>query len=606
VGSPTPPEESAPQQPDSETERLARLAREAIARGDFAGARALLDDLLTVPRVAEARALLAAGRDAEALAVAAQALSVAPGEPRVLLVHAEANLRVGVANGATARVEEARQSFLRAGTGAESWLGACRAARELKQAAEALEYARLARALLPTARPLGGELPERTIALACVDALDLAEASATATAELRAETATALAACLALQPQEDWAWKRLARAEEARGDSAAAQAALERAFERLPADEELPRELARVARARAGSAEVIAAFERARKQAAGNVATWWIPALERLDQPAGSPEERIAALRIAEGEFAAVRALDARLRGDCLRNEAACRAGIGWARLEQGDLTGSAESFRSMEKLERGAMASARPPGVRSGVEGLGALAQEHERRGALADAAYLMLELHRYLPDEVHWALESGRLHRTVAERSHAEAEELALAADGRIREPRRLLALRERSGIDATLPIGPRLQTEFRIRAEELRKRARKQFELAYRSLLDASRLAPTHVRAMADAALIAIEYLRVDFEVARGLLNAAIQLGERQLAAEDLDENARNRLRQAWGDAHEYMGIYYLEREVARDPRRALDYFERALSIGPGARPSVRELYVPRCKLALSTRD
>lgn len=600
------PEGPTERTPEAETERLARLAREAIERGDFVAARNLLDDLLTVPRVAEARALLAQGRDVEALAVAAQALSVAPGEPRVLLVHAEANLRVGSANGARERIDEARQSFLRSGTDAESWLGACRAARALAQPMEALEYARLARAALRSARPLGGELPERTLALAFSDALAQAESSGSASEELRAETAAALTACVALVPHEAWTWRRLALVEEARGDLAATQATLERAFEQLPTDEELPRELARVARERAGSAEVIAAFERARSRAAANVAVWWIPALERLEHLSEAPEERRAALRTAEGEFAAARAIDAGLRAACLRNEAACRAGIGWAHLEEGDLTAAAESFRSMEKLERGAMASAHAPTVRSGVAGLAAVAAELERRGALADAASVLLELHRYEPDVVSWALESGRLFRAVAERSHAEAEELALAADGRIREPRRLLALRERLRIDATIPIGPRLQTEFRIRAEDLRKRARKQFENAYRCLLDASRLAPTDIRAMADAALIAIEYLRVDFEVARGLLHAAIQLGERQLAAADLDEGARNRLRQAWGDAHEYMGIYYLEREVARDPRRALDYFERALSIGPGARPSVRELYVPRCKLALSTRD
>ena len=600
----TPASEPTPAR--TESQRFARLASEAIERGDFAGARALLDDLLTVPRVAEARDLLAKGRNEEALAVAAQALSVAPGEPRVLLVHAEANLRVGIAHGIRERIDEARLSFLRAGTDAESWLGGCRAAHELRQTSEALEYARLARTALAQARPLVAEPPERTLALAFASALDVAEASASATNDLREETAAALAACVTALPSEDWAWKRLARVEEARGKLAAAQSALERAFERNPLNADLPQELARVARLRGSGSEVVAAFERARAHAAARVAVWWVPALERLEDTGLAPAERCAALRIAEGEFAMVRTLDASLRADCLRNEAACRAGIGWARLEQGDLPGAAESFRSMEKLERGAMSIGRPPLLRSGVAGLAALSAEYERRGSLADAAQLAYELHRYEPDEATWALEAGRLYRAVAERSHAEAEELAIAAEGRIREPRRLLALRERTGIDATIPIGPRLQTEFRIRAEEQRKRAGKQFENAYRSLLDASRLAPTHVRAMADAALIAIEYLHIDFEVARGLLNAAIQVGERQLADPGLDETTRTQLLQAWGDAHEYMGVYYLERDVVRDPRRALGYFERALAIGPGARPAVRDVYVPRCRLALSPRD
>jgi tetratricopeptide (TPR) repeat protein len=557
-----------------------------------------------VPRIAEARALLGAQRNEEALAVSTAALAVAPGEPRVLLVHAEANLRVGERSGSRERIEEALRSFLRAGSGAETWLGACRAARGLGKTAEALEYARQARATLGSGVPASTEEPTYTIARALWDAYSSSAASGSADAALRDEAASALASCAGALPRELWAWQRLADVEEARGDLAAAQQALERALESAPLDREVPPALARVARAHGASGELIAAFERARPHAAGNVDIWWIPALERLGSTSLAPRERIAELRTAEREFAAARTIDPSLRTRSLRMEAACRAGVGWAELARGDLAAACDSFRSMEKLERGAMAYSHSPQLESGVLGLAAVAVECERRGEGAKAATLALELHRYEPDAVRWALESGRLHRTLAERTHADAEEFQLAADERIREPRRLLALRERAAISATIPIGPRLATEFRIRAEELRKSARKQFETAYRSLLDASRLEPSNVRAMADAALLAIEYLRTDDDIARGLLGVAIALGERQLAASDLDEAERVRLTQAWGDAHEYMGLFYLERKS--DPRTALGYFESSLRIGPSARPSVQDVYLPRCKAALQRRN
>lgn len=606
ANAPAPAVESAETvpEPEDEARRLARLAREAIDRGDFVGARALLDDLLTVPRIAEARALLGAQRDEEALAVSTAALAVAPGEPRVLLVHAEANLRVGERSGARERVEEALRSFLRAGSGAESWLGACRAARGLGKTAEALEFARQARASLSSGVTATSEEPAYTIARALWDAYAASAGAGGVDSALRDETASALANCAGALPREIWAWQRLADVEESRGDLAAAQQALERALERSPLDREVPLALARVARAHGAGAELIAAFERARPHAAGNVEVWWLPALERLESTALAPDARIAQLRTAEREFAAARGLDPSLRTRALRLEAACRAGVGWAELARGNVAAAVESFRSMEKLERGAMAYAHGPELDSGVLGIAAASAEYERRGEGAAAAALALELHRYEPDAVRWALESGRLYRAVAERTHADAEEFQLAADERIREPRRVLALRERAGISTTIPIGPRLTTEFRIRAEVLQKSARKQFETAYRCLLDANRLAPNNVRAMADAALLAVEYLRTDDDIARGLLNVAIALGERQLAATDLDEAERTRLTQAWGDAHEYMGLFYLERKS--DPRAALGYFESSLRIGPTARPSVQDVYLPRCKAALQRRN
>ncbi|MCY3003645.1 MAG: hypothetical protein NTV21_17755 [Planctomycetota bacterium] len=560
----------APQAPqDPETARLRDLAKAAIDRGDWVGALALIHDILTEPRIAQARALLVEGRDAEALAITQEVLAVAPAEPRALLVHAEASL-LGKTN-------------------------------------EALEAARNARAALAAggASLQAREAPELTIARALWDAYDSAVRAATSSDELARETEEALARLVGAQPGDRWAWLTLADVQARRNDLAASQATLERGFQKLPNDRELSAQLRATALQRGGHAEAIAAFERMRPSATGSPDTWWIPANERFERAlALEPNAAIDELRIAEGEYAAARALDTSLRPEATRMEALCRAATGWKQRELGRLAAAAESFRSMEKRERGAMVTELPGKVESGVVGLATLALDHEAKGEPIPAAQLHLELHRYQPDVLKWAVEAGRLYRAIADEAHANAEEFQLAADRRILEPRRLLALRDRAGIDATIPIGPRLETELRIRAEDQRKRAQKAFENAYKALLDASRLAPDNVRVMADAALIAVEYLRNDTEIARGLLRTAIALGDKQLANPALTERERARLREAWGDAHEYMGLLYLERDG--DPRRALEYFQRSLDIGPSPRPSVSELYIPRCQKALPQRQ
>jgi hypothetical protein len=102
------PAPKAPQ--DAETARLRDLAHAAIDRGDWVGALALIHDILTEPRIAQARALLVEGRDAEALAITQEVLAVAPAEPRALLVHAEASL---VSELARARARSGRRSAAR-------------------------------------------------------------------------------------------------------------------------------------------------------------------------------------------------------------------------------------------------------------------------------------------------------------------------------------------------------------------------------------------------------------------------------------------------------------------------------------------------------------
>ncbi|HVS09739.1 MAG TPA: hypothetical protein VMS76_07675, partial [Planctomycetota bacterium] len=70
-------------------------AREALDAGELLRARDLIDQELTEPLVAEARALLAAGQAAEALERTEEAMRLAPGRAEVLLLHGEASLQVG-------------------------------------------------------------------------------------------------------------------------------------------------------------------------------------------------------------------------------------------------------------------------------------------------------------------------------------------------------------------------------------------------------------------------------------------------------------------------------------------------------------------------------
>ena len=329
-----------------------------------------------------------------------------------------------------------------------------------------------------------------------------------------------------------------------------------------------------------------------------------MPAHARFERALAQWAERpLLEFALAESEFAAARSLEAELVDECTRFEALCRNATGWLRLEAGELDLAKDAFRSMEKLLPGGMGLELPGRLRAGTRGLAEVAMEHVRRDELESAAKLYAELHKYQRDEVEWAARAGATYRDAAERSTLLALDCRLAAEGRVTDPRRLAALRER----ASIPIkaeGAALATEFRLAADERSKKARKWFETSRACFLDALRLTPNDARLMNDAALIAIYHLGTDLDDAESLLKRSITVAQKTLAATTQDELARNASTQALGDAHEYLGLLYLERK--NDAAKAVQFFETALKIGPGPRPAISESYLPRCRELLRPRN
>lgn len=601
------PEGATPPPAVDETARLKALAKAAIDADDLARAKEIIDDLLSGPKVAEARVLLDAGRADEALAVTSVAVAAAPSDPRVLLVHAEATLRVGTRAGARDKLDDALRTFLRAGTSSDAWLGAARAARELGRTAEGLDYARRARAELAAHGPTAvryAEAPERTIALALWNAFDAQapeQLESETGRELAAETVDALRGSIAVEAPDALSWQRLADTLERSGQSAELLTALAQAFAALPGDAGLCERLERTARAQGGAALVTRVFELSRERAARSPQVWWIPARERFQSALERMDQTpIDEFRVAERDFAAARALDARSSATCLEHEALCRAAVGWCRLAGGDLQAAAEAFRSMEKLERGALLREIPGRLGSGVAGLAAVADAHAARGELWSAAQIGEELRKLLPDSIERASFSGRLQRAAGEQARQNASEYLLAAEHKLADQRRINQLRERARIDAAIAPGPALDEEFRDKAASQSRRANQCFERALIAHLAAWRLKPDDVRLAVDASFIPIVYLGIDLDFARDRLKNAIAAGARQLENPELDDASRARLESAWGDAHELLGVYYLER--ANAPADALRYFEKSLEIGPLPRPSVEQIHLPRCRKLL----
>lgn len=602
-----PPVASEPVELD-QTELWERQVRLAIDAHDWARARALIDDILTTPKVAEARVLLDAGRSDEALAVTRVAVAVAPSEPRVLLVHAEAMLRVGQNGSAREMLEDALQFFLRAGTTSEAWLGASRAARALGRDEAAAEHARQARRELTVRGPTSvryPELPELTIATALWQALAARANDAEHASEVRdsaGECADALRALLALEPHHAWAWTGLARSLQWLDAREEALAALASGFAALPDETSLRTGLENAARELGGAQRVITEFERARARAPRTASVWWIPARERFEAAlARLSETPVDEFRVAERDFAAARECDPTLTAECMRYESLCRSATGWCRLSANDLGAAAESFRAMKQLGLGAILNEMPPRLGSGVAGLAAVAEAHASRGELWLAAQIGEELRKLLPDSLERAAFAGRLHREAGEQSRQFATEYQLAAERKITDPRRINSMRERARIDPSIPSGSELDDTFASKSAAQTRRAQQCFERSYVAYVAAWRLRPDDVRAAVDAAFVPIVYLAIDLDFARDRLKNAIVAGDRQLQSTQLSDAARIKLQQAFGDAHELLGVYYLEH--ARQPEDAVRHFEKSLAIGPLPRPSVEQNYLPRCRKLLA---
>lgn len=602
----------APEQQNSPSEHEALKLRviEHIQRDELAAARALLEDLLTAPAVARARALLDGQRPQEALAVIEAVLDDAPGEPRALLLHAEASLRTGVLTRRSEVLEQAFESYVRAGASAQARLGASRAARALGRFEDAAALAHEGWQALGADSALDAaawdESPERSLAeaqWAWFESLPQPDAPASDERYLReAQRAhAALTGLIEREPQDATAWLRLARVEQVLGSADGEVRTLERALAAAPQNERIAERLAQAAHARGGWSDLTATVERVRTQHPDNPALWRASAQARLEHAlADGGLESVAQLRLADTEFERWGALASGAREPSLRERAWCRATAGWIALRAGRMDAAVAEFRSVSALAPGALHWSLDQRVRPALEGLAQAAGTLRTSGELVESARIWSELHAQAPEVVEWARQAGQTWRAAAEQALVLSKELKLASDGRISDPLALENLRRRAQIGAKPSHGLTWTLELRRAATDAQERAERWFKTSYVAFVDAAQISPNDLRLLCDASEVAVYQLKRDLPIVREFLREALRLGELRANDPAADAAERRALLEAWGDAHECMGVLLLEHK--REPARAKIHFLRSVEIGPDPRPIVVETYLPQCEEAI----
>ena len=574
---------------------------EAVERGDYRRARALLAELIVAEDVRRARELLAAGEGEEAMLVLDEALELRPGDRDLLALRGEAAYAMAeaIVSGAVSGggnpsffYEDALEHFLRAGSGyaragdraraVQLAFAASRAARRIPDPDRALELARAGAerlALLDEPPPIDPP-PERVHAEAAFDAYIARARAGQDASELFAETERELGKLLGRRPDDAWAHLQLSNLHEWNGDTAAAIAQIERALALAPEEQALHDRLMTLVPAQRGWPALVQWYEdfaalhprSGRVQRNAGVAAFF-GALDRFDRG----DYDIAAFEAAEERFARAQELDPALREDCLGYRAIVRNAIGWCHFNQGDYSAAKESFLSMEDLFPGGLAWRLEERLPDGIAGLGfvieRLSRDPNSVSALDDmveAAAIADYLFAYRPEDGNHANNAGFFNRDAAVLFEIKSR-MARARAAESEDPE------ERA----------RLERE----AERLRERAVELMEKSEAAYRVAARLLPDDVRVINDAALVIVYYTRDDVEEAERLLLRAIELGEAQLAEGRLSEEARYALNEAWGDAHQNLAI--LELTLRRNGAEARRWMEKALAIGPDSRQRLRPL-------------
>jgi tetratricopeptide (TPR) repeat protein len=593
----------------AEDERVA-AALEALESGDLAAAHAVLGDALVERSCQEARAAFAEGRPEDGLLHVDRALALAPSANEALLLKAQGSLALAEKNIAaggpalliTGALEDARAYFARCERTSEALLGASRTSLLLGDGAEAYDLADAACRTL-TSEPAPGELPyvpERLLAESAFLAYVLAkQAEDPATPERFTGAEEALGRLLGRTPDDPWAWATLSDLHEWEGRWDEARAALERGLARVPADPELLDRLTRVCRQSGGSEEVVAALDAYAARFPESADVRWYGARERFDAATQKLMERFSAegekpesnadlvedFTRAEAEFRAAGAAEPYYAEEGSGYEVVCRAGIGWAHYQDDDLQAAEASFRSMDEVVERGLEWKLEGRVLSGIDGLHLVGTRYNDREDWLNAARTYEYLHAYQPDVAVWANNTGFFYRDAAVDLELVAKRLCAAAHGRALEPDELASV----GLSASAD-----PQALAAKADELSSRARELMLKSWAGYQDAARLAPEDVRIVNDAALVLVYYLHTELELAERMLRSCLELGEKQLADESLEEDARWELKNAWGDAYQNLGVLYAVHKQA--PEEARVFFERAAEIGPEPRPMLSNFWIP----------
>ncbi|MBI5431566.1 MAG: hypothetical protein HZA52_01915 [Planctomycetes bacterium] len=601
LGEPAPSESVAqtPTDPAAIEDQRAAAIR-AIEDGDFASARDLLEELIVGSRLQEGVRLLAAGQALEAVALLEDVRHEAPGRQDTLLPFAEASLHAGRQLGESALIERALGAFTQLDGEPAAAFGASRAAAALGRTDEALRFAREGLRRLDargTTSPLA-EPGERTWARAALASYYLARANQSAEADaLRVECEDALARYLGTNAPDGWIWVQLGALAESDGRFEEARSAYERGLHRASSETALLDGLWRAARELGGFDAAAAALTRVLGSHPELARARFDLGVTRFELAlAKNDASSVAEYARAEADLAAARRADPSLESAALGWEAMCRAGVGWTRLAANDLVGARAAFESMETLYPGGLRCTIEGRMRSGVEGLTYVGAGFQRAGALEDAAATFQRLFEYEPGNLDFANNAGLFARDLADKLAGTADDLARASRGDIRDPARLAELRAAAELPRSGADDEASRRALARAADALRANATRLFEQSFAAYEKAAELAPEDVRILNDVALIQVYYLKRDWDRARGWLLRAVELGERQLADTTLAKDRRFELENAWGDAHENLGVLALEHD--HDVAAARKWFQRAVEIGPDPRPKVTDVWLKQC--------
>ncbi|MEO0651986.1 MAG: hypothetical protein AAFZ65_15030, partial [Planctomycetota bacterium] len=271
-----------------------------------------------------------------------------------------------------------------------------------------------------------------------------------------------------------------------------------------------------------------------------------------------------------------------------------CRLARGWTHYWQGDLERATEAFSATEALASNGLEVYLPERLTSARAGLERVIDRYYRdRNDLVNAALVADFLHARYAADANVANNAGFLNRDAATSLENLGQAFCRASRGQAEaaDEERLL-----HGLDQPLDLDPQArQALFADQAAAHLDRARRTMRRSRNAYEQAARLAPQDIRVLNDAALISVYYLHDELERAEARLLEAVALGETQLANPDLDDQARYDLENAWGDAHENLGVLHLEH--LNDPDAAAQWFERAVEIGPDPRPIVSGAWLPR---------
>ena len=619
--------EPVPQALELSSAEVTEEAIRCIEEGRCERARDLLDELLLSDRLQRARLRLAEDAPEDALTEIDRALSIAPENGAARLLKADASLRLAEAKirsgGSGTLIQGALSDALEyyggSAESAHTLFGASRAAWLLNRPDEALEFARRGMELLRSDERLPIELdlaPERIYAEQVFAAYASAKAAGTEgdagarLAGLFREAEDALAKRLGRAGDDPWAWATLSDLYEWEARPADAKGALERGLARAPEDAGLLERLARVSRALEGPAAAVKAFEGYVSAHPEVAAGRWHLAVAHFDLALAryKQDPRVLepqAFAASEAEFRALRERAPEFVQGAMGYEVVCRLARGWCAYHAGELERAKGEFLSMNELFPRGVEWAMPGELESGIRGLYFVADTLAKTDNLA-AGTVFEELRLLQPDSFLWANNAGFFLREAAVELEYEGRNLCNAASGSLTNAEALAELRTRAGI---APGTANERGAFQRAADERCRRAREIMERSWRAYEPAAALAPEDVRVVNDAALVLVYYLHRELERAEKMLLRCVELGGPQLEAKKAElavegsperagvlESEIEQLTEAWGDAHQNLGV--LEWFHRKNTAAARAWLEKSLEIWP-TRPEVRNSYLPQVR-------